>query len=76
MTINELVGTYSVNYGHGSEKLVLNGDSTFTQVYTQAANGLSTTNSGRWEWWKEDGAILFRDVDLFDDLGGKGDHIT
>jgi hypothetical protein len=65
----DLVGVYTAKYGHGSEKLTLSADGTFSQVYTQLEDGRSTTNSGKWEWWKKDGGILLRDVYLFDDSG-------
>ena len=65
-SMKELIGVYSVSYAHGSETLTLNADNTFTQVYTQVGGGQSVTNSGNWEFWKSDGAILLRDAIEFE----------
>lgn len=72
MNVEELVGTYVVKYRHGSEKLILKSDGTFTQDYMRLENGQSTTNSGKWEFWKEDRAILLRDAIEFDKWGEQG----
>lgn len=69
---NELVGVYSVRYQHGAEKLVLNDDGSFVQVYSPNDNGQSTTNSGKWEFKRADREVLLRDALLFDEWGERG----
>jgi hypothetical protein len=68
-SVKELTGTYDAKYQYGSERLALNGDGTFTQVYTPLENKPSTTNSGSWELLKPGDAILLTDVLEFDQWG-------
>ena len=44
------------------EKLTLRTNGTFVQIYTPAGSTSSATNSGTWEFWKEEDKILLRDV--------------
>jgi hypothetical protein len=66
---SDLVGIYTAKYGHGSEKLTLSADGTFSQVYTQLEDRQSTTNSGTWKFEKEHGDICLTDAYRFDEYG-------
>jgi hypothetical protein len=69
MKSSDLVGVYTAKYGHGSEKLTLSADGTFSQIYTQLEDGRSTTNSGTWKLDKQHGDICLSDAYRFDEYG-------
>ena len=66
----ELSGDYSVNYMHGTEKLTLRTNGTFTQIYSRLGDGVSTANSGTRTFDKNRGHIVLRDVLVFNEGQG------
>jgi hypothetical protein len=59
---SDVCGVYTTKYTHGSETLTLATNATFTQVYTPADGHRTKTNSGIWEFWRDDGKVLLRDA--------------
>ena len=66
VAVSEIYGAYSIKYSHGSEQLVLRGDSTFIQTYTPISLGQSFTNQGRWQYNADGPSVYLADAMLFD----------
>ena len=69
----QLVGTYRVDYGYGTEQLTLRADGTYTQEFAAKGEALRPINQGRFDlktgdFW--DGQLLqLHDPVIVDDLG-------
>lgn len=65
LTEGEIPGTYNVKYSHGSERLVLGTDKTFTQIY-MPLQGSNLTNSGKWSYSSQNRCVYLNEALIFD----------
>ena len=72
VTPDQLAGDYQIDYGYGVETLRLSGDGHYLQLFRLAGEETWTTNSGIWEFRRQQElAIVLRDSLLVDDGAGK-----